>query len=174
MNIYQILGLFGIPTLSGLIVTLIFNHFTNGTKIAKQKRSSERKADLKELFDEFITPMSNQVTFIAKDLEKVSSGTLASLRNDLLESYYSCKKKGYRNNDDTKNFHRMLSAYQSLGGNDIIEHDVAPSFYNLKLLTHDEEIALQHNQLSKQDLMEKTLQKVIEQSANCPHYRKGE
>ena len=41
---------------------------------------------MKELFDEFILPMDKKVDNIHSDLQKVSVGTLASLRNDLLES----------------------------------------------------------------------------------------
>lgn len=179
MELYQILCLIGIPTLSTLIVTALFNHFMNGSKKAKEKRSQERKADLKELFDEFIVPMDNKTNDMNKkiddmhvDLKKVSVGTLASLRNDLLECYYSCKKKGYRNNDDTKNFNRMFNAYIDLGGNDIIEHDVAPSFHELQLVTQEEEIQIQHNILTKQETFEHTIEEVIDRSLHCPYYGK--
>ena len=94
MNWYQILCLVGIPTLSTLIMTAIFNHITNSSKKAKEQRSAERKSDLKELFDEFILPMNGKTNEMDKkidemhsDLRKVSVGTLASLRNDLLECY---------------------------------------------------------------------------------------
>lgn len=177
MELYQILCLIGIPTLSTLIVTAIFNFVTNGSKKAKDKRSQERKADLKELFDEFIVPMDDKTNALTEkidemhdDLKKVSVGTLASLRNDLLECYYNCKKKGYRNNDDTKNFNRMFNAYINLGGNDIIEHDVAPSFHELQLVTQEEEIQIQHNILTKQETFEHTIEEVIERSLHCPYF----
>ena len=179
MDWYQILCLIGIPTLSTLIVTAVFNHIMNGSKKAKDKRSQERKADLKELFDEFIVPMDNKTNEMDKkidnmhdDLRKVSVGTLASLRNDLLECYYNCKKKGYRNTDDTKNFNRMFNAYVDLGGNDIIEHDVAPSFHDLKLVTQEEEIQIQHNILTKQETFEHTIEEVIDRSLHCPYYNR--
>ena len=177
MELYQILCLIGIPTLSTLIVTAIFNWVLNGSKRAKEQRSAERKADLKELFDEFIVPMDNKtnemntkIDNMHSDLKKVSIGTLASLRNDLLECYYSCKKKGYRNTDDTKNFNRMFNAYIDLGGNDIIEHDVAPAFHELHLVTQEEEIQIQHSILSKQESFEHTIEEVIERSLQCPYF----
>lgn len=179
MDWYQILCLVGIPTLSTLIMTAIFNHITNSSKKAKEQRSAERKSDLKELFDEFILPMNGKTNEMDKkidemhsDLRKVSVGTLASLRNDLLECYYNCKKKGYRNTDDTKNFNRMFNAYIDLGGNDIIEHDVAPSFHNLRLVTQEEEIQIQHNILTKQETFEHTIEEVVDRSLHCPYYNK--
>lgn len=181
MELYQILCLIGIPTLSTLIVTAIFNFVMNGSKQAKEKRSQERKSDLKELFDEFIVPMDDKTNELTKkvgemhdDLKKVSVGTLASLRNDLLECYYNCKKKGYRNNDDTQNFNRMFNAYIDLGGNDIIEHDVAPSFHELQLVTQEEEIQIQHNILTKKEALEHTIEEVIETSLHCPSFGTGQ
>ena len=173
MELYQLLCLIGIPTLSTLIITFVFNYLTNSGKKAKENRSRERKEDLKVLFDEFITPMDKKVDNISLDLKKVSVGTLASLRNDLLECYYSCKRKGYRNSDDTKNFGRMFNAYIDLGGNDIIEHDVAPSFHNLRLVTYDEEIRIQHEKLTKQEIFEHSLEEVIEKAARCSYYNKA-
>lgn len=171
MELYQLLCLIGIPTLSTLIITFVFNYVTTSGKKAKENRSKERKEDLKELFDEFILPMDKKVDNIHSDLQKVSVGTLASLRNDLLECYYSCKRKGYRNNDDTKNFNRMFNAYIDLGGNDIIEHDVAPSFHNLRLVTYDEEIRIQHEKLTKQETFENNIEEVISTINTCPHFK---
>ena len=177
MELYQILCLIGIPTLSTLIVTALFNHFMNGSKKAKENRSKERKEDLKELFDEFIVPMnektdsiSEKVSTMYDDLKKVSAGTLASLRNDLLECFYNCRQKGFRNNDDTQNFNRMFNAYISLGGNDIIEHDIEPAFHNLKLVTPEEELEIQHKTITEKEKYKSDIESVIERSLHCPYY----
>lgn len=174
METYQILCLIGIPTLSTLIVTTVFNHVVNSSKKAKAQRRQERKADLKELFDEFILPLDEKVNKMTEDLQSVASGTLASLRNDLLDCYYSCKAKGYRNTDDTKTFNNMFEAYTNLGGNDIIEEDVSPSFHLLPLYTLEEEVAIRHQTMRKQEELEKKLQEVIERSSTCIRYKKEE
>lgn len=63
---------------------------------------------------EQIAPLANQMNLIA-------TGTQATLRNDLLNCYYDCKKKGYRTAEDIQNFADMYAAYRALKGNSFIE-----------------------------------------------------
>lgn len=175
MEIYNILCLVGIPTLSTLVVTYCFNKIVHGTESAKRKRATEDKANLKELFDEFITPMNETLNEVSDNIKLVASGALASLRNDLLECFYSCKEKGYRNQDDTKAFKEMFDAYISLGGNDIIENDIEPAFHSLSFLTPEEEAAKLHASMTAEDKFKKRWEKAVNRAETCPYNnKKGE
>ena len=173
MDTYQILCLVGLPTLSTLIVTGTYNLVVNGSKKTRQRRKEQEIENLKDLFDFFITPVEEKLDAVSKEVKKVSSGSLASLRNDLLDCYNKCEQKGYRTMDDTKTFKEMFDAYISLGGNDIIEEDVEPSFHNLQLLSLEQDAARKHEKLSKEEKFNKTLEETIQRSKNCP-YAKGE
>jgi hypothetical protein len=59
--------------------------------------------------------------------------TQASLRNDILVSFYHCAKKGYRTSDDSENFRHMYEAYHGIKGNSFIDKDIAVWFYELPL-----------------------------------------
>ena len=84
----------GGSTLCGLIVTGIWN-FLN--KKALKNKELEEKIDL------------------------IALGTQATLRNDLLNCYYACDKKGYKTHEDIQNFADMYEAYHNLHGNSFIE-----------------------------------------------------
>ena len=67
-----------------------------------------------------IAPIINKMQEIDNRIEKVSNGTLASLRDDILNCYYRCREKGYRNDYDYQNIHDLYDAYDELEGNSFI------------------------------------------------------
>ena len=84
--------------------------------------------------------IKSEIEPLRSQIETVAQGTKASLRNDLLKCYYDCKAKGYRTEDDTKNFTAMQSAYHSLGGNSFIDKDISPMFYAIKVYNVELEV----------------------------------
>lgn len=104
----------GGSTLCGLIVTTIWN------KIAKHNRKIQELQDEKKT-NELITTIKENNKPIEEKIDLIALGTQATLRNDLLNCYYACDKKGYKTNEDIQNFADMYEAYHNLHGNSFIE-----------------------------------------------------
>lgn len=104
----------GGSTLCGLIVTTIWN------KIAKHNRKIQDLQDQKKT-NELITTIKENNKPIEEKIDLIALGTQATLRNDLLNCYYACDKKGYKTNEDIQNFADMYEAYHNLHGNSFIE-----------------------------------------------------
>ena len=104
----------GGSTLCGLIVTPIWN------KIAKHNRKIQDLQDKKKT-NELIATIKENNKPIEEKIDLIALGTQATLRNDLLNCYYACDKKGYKTNEDIQNFADMYEAYHNLHGNSFIE-----------------------------------------------------
>lgn len=104
----------GGSTLCGLIVTTIWN------KIAKHNRKIQELQDKKKT-NELIATIRENNKPIEEKIDLIALGTQATLRNDLLNCYYACDKKGYKTNEDIQNFADMYEAYHNLHGNSFIE-----------------------------------------------------
>ena len=104
----------GGSTLCGLIVTTIWN------KIAKHNRKIQDLQDQKKT-NELITTIKENNKPIEEKIDLIALGTQATLRNDLLNCYYACDKKGYKTNEDIQTFADMYEAYHNLHGNSFIE-----------------------------------------------------
>jgi hypothetical protein len=115
-----IISCLGIPTLATLLVTDIHNKRKENSQQAKDVKKKELMDGVKEVVKEEIQPIKDDIKDIKLKVELSSAGTLASLRNDLLDCYYECCNKGYRTADDIKNWQDMLEAYHNLGGNSFI------------------------------------------------------
>ena len=104
----------GGSTLCGLIVTTIWN------KITKHNRKIQDLQDAKKT-NELIATIKENNKPIEEKIDLIALGTQATLRNDLLNCYYACDKKGYKTNEDIQNFADMYEAYHNLHGNSFIE-----------------------------------------------------
>ena len=104
----------GGSTLCGLIVTTIWN------KIAKHNRKIQELKKEKKT-NELIATIKENNKPIEEKIDLIALGTQATLRNDLLNCYYACDKKGYKTNEDIQNFADMYEAYHNLHGNSFIE-----------------------------------------------------
>lgn len=82
-------------------------------RLREEKIRKERKADMEEIVKKEVNPLSAK-------LDKLSNGTLSSLRNDILTCYYRCREKGYRGDWDYTNIHDLYEAYTELNGNSFI------------------------------------------------------
>lgn len=139
----------GLGTLLNLAVTtvvgiLIKRWFTqHDVKQAKIREEHERLAALEKeqeqahLKQEMDAHCNNQVNAmrqefgpIVKQLNCISNGTLSGLRNDILDCYYRCLEKGYRNDWDYTNIHDLYNSYLDLGGNSFVA-DVMDRFDKL-------------------------------------------
>lgn len=104
----------GGSTLCGLIVTGIWNFLNK--KALKNKELQE-----KDKTDELIKTIKDNSKPLEEKIDLIALGTQATLRNDLLNCYYACDKKGYKTHEDIQNFADMYEAYHNLHGNSFIE-----------------------------------------------------
>ena len=115
----------------------------NELKLESINREREEEKLKQEIID-VIKPMEDK-------LEAIGSGTLSSLRNDILTCYYRCVEKGYRNDWDYTNIHDLYDSYIVLHGNSFIA-DVMVRFD--LLLTKEEWEAKNKNKKKKKQLNE--------------------
>lgn len=101
----------------------------NSTK-EMQRKKDERIDEMRTVFSEGFSPLEDKVDALGEKLDLINKGTLGTLRNDILEEYYKCQEKGYRNDYDYQNFMELYSAYHSLGGNCFVE-DIKGRFEKL-------------------------------------------
>lgn len=104
----------GGSTLCGLIVTGIWNFLNKKAMKNKDLQEKDKADELIKTIKENNKPLEDKINLIA-------SGTQATLRNDLLNCYYACDKKGYKTPEDIQNFAHMYDAYHNLHGNSFIE-----------------------------------------------------
>ena len=133
MDVYQILCLVGIPTMVTLVLTAVWNRAVTGTRKTVARREKEHIDGIRKVVHEETEEIKEDITEVKTEIKLISSGTQASLRNDLLTCYYKCLDKGYKTQDDAENFRDMYNAYHALGGNSFIDNDVVPSFDKLPL-----------------------------------------
>ena len=79
----------GGSTLCGLIVTGIWNFLNK--KALKNKELQE-----KDKTEELIKTIKDNSKPLEEKIDLIALGTQATLRNDLLNCYYACDKKGYK------------------------------------------------------------------------------
>ena len=104
----------GGSTLCGLIVTGIWNFLNKKAMKNRDLQEKDKTDKLIKTIKENNKPLEDKINLIA-------SGTQATLRNDLLNCYYACDKKGYKTHEDIQNFAHMYEAYHNLHGNSFIE-----------------------------------------------------
>lgn len=145
--------------LSSVVPAIVIAVASDRTKKAINKRDEEKeelqryrqKETFKEqnkymeaVIDAKLKPLAEDLEEIKSDhvdvkesIDLIKKGSRASLRNDLLAAYYSCKKRGYKTFEEAQNFDRMYNAYVALGGNSFIKDTIKPEFDNIKLRTED-------------------------------------
>lgn len=95
-------------------------------KLQKLKALEKEKEDVKleEMIDRIvgkhIEPVKKDVDQINTKLTKVADGTLDTLRDRILSSYYKCLEKGYRTQYDIDNVEHMYRDYLNLEGNTFV------------------------------------------------------
>ena len=141
-----VISTLSIPTIAALIWKDLYEKRKADKNKMQELRSQENIKTIRNIIKEEISSIENKIDTISTDLKLVGKGTLSSLRNDILKSYYDCVLKGYRTQDDSENFREMYQAYKNLGGNSFIDEDIVPSF---------EKIALRPNGFKKSDKADK-------------------
>lgn len=86
----------------------------------KKERREEITEIVSNVIEAKIQPVSAEVKEIKVQLDKVSDGTLSTLRNDILKRYYECSDKKYRTDYDYENIHHLYESYHILGGNSFV------------------------------------------------------
>ena len=144
MTVYQIITLV-VSVLSlcgfGVVMKLFWEDKhakkKEATKEAKEKQRKQRHEEIMEAVheatDESFQGIGRRLDGIEHRLEISEECDRASLRNGLMGLYYACADKGYRTEDDSKNYREMHEAYNKAGGNSFIDSDVSKWFEALPL-----------------------------------------
>ena len=107
------------------------------TKEAKEQKEKERHNRIvnavKEVTDPSFKEVNKTLGIIQNRLDISEECDRASLRNGLMQLYYACADKGYRTEDDSKNYREMHVAYNKAGGNSFIDSDVSDWFEHIPL-----------------------------------------
>ena len=140
MNWYQIITLIvSVLSLCGFgVVAKLFWEDRHRKKQENSEAAKRRaKEDRKKEVEEAISPQLDRIVTKLEDIEtrlrRSERCDLAALRNSLMTIYYDCSKKGYRTEDDSKNYREMHEAYNASGGNSFIDSDVSRWFDELPL-----------------------------------------
>lgn len=116
-----ILTALSIPTIFGLWWKDLHERRKQNSAESKRKRKEEERNNLREIIRSETSELTNELKQINKKIDKISDGTLSTLRNDILTYYYKCVDKGYRNDYDYTNIHDLYEAYVGLNGNSFVE-----------------------------------------------------
>lgn len=133
---YQILCLAGLPTLSTLIVTTVFNHIQNNSKKSKETKRKELREDIKAVVQSEVEPIKTDIKDLKEGLKCTREGIQAELRHDIRNSCRRCIVQGYRTEDDTIEVIQMHEKYETLGSNGVT-NSLYESFLRLKLVPND-------------------------------------
>ena len=111
------------------------------TEEVKKRKKEERHKEITDAVSEIFDPYSDKVVGainkIEERLDLAKRCDLAELRNSLMNIYYNCALRGYRTEDDSKNYREMHEVYSALGGNSFIDNDVSRWFDDLPLKPND-------------------------------------
>ena len=129
MQWYEILSIFGFPTLATLIIGDIYARVKLNSKKFKEKRKNEHQEELKtvvrEVVKEEIKPLENKIDKVDTEVSQIRNVEIKtlyranrdSLRNQLYQLYDRCELQGYKTSTDIDNEAHMFRSYTDLGGN---------------------------------------------------------
>ena len=129
--VLSILTLLGFGTLMSIFWKDLINKRKENSAEKKAKEKQEHIKDIRGLMSEGLEPLEKRLDNITNELSTISKGTQAGLRNQILNAYYDCQRKGYRTGDDSENFRKMYEAYHDLHGNSFIDADVYKWFQEI-------------------------------------------
>lgn len=116
-----ILGVFGITTyINKRMEHKAEQKNKEEERIAELKREGY-KAELKEIIDDALLPVKEDLSEVKEDLTLVKKGTQSTCRNDLEEMYAIAEKQGFCSNEDKQKFESTYQAYHSLGQNGVMD-----------------------------------------------------
>ena len=88
------------------------------------RRESEKAKELEDKIDSIVdnhtAPIGKELAQLTDKLAKVADGTMDTLRDRILSSYYKCLEKGYRTEYDIENVNHMNKDYLALNGNTFV------------------------------------------------------
>ena len=89
-------------------------------KILDAEKEKKLEESINRVVQAHTDPIDAELTKITDKLSKVADGTLDTLRDRILSSYYKCLEKGYRTQYDIDNVKHMHTDYLNLDGNTFV------------------------------------------------------
>jgi len=90
-------------------------------KIDKQQQEEKLFERMDAIVKKHTDPIDEELQKVEEDLHKVKNGTVDTLRDRILSSYYKCAKKGFYTQYEFENIHHMYDDYVELHGNSFVE-----------------------------------------------------
>ena len=113
-----------IPIVTKIVGNRMTKYFDERDAL-KRLQENERQKEVEKVIDNAVeqhtTPIDKELSKIVDKLSKVADGTLDTLRDRILSSYYKCLEKGYRTQYDIDNVNHMYKDYLNLDGNTFVE-----------------------------------------------------
>ena len=139
--VVSVLTLLGVGTITKIFWTERHNKKVAESAESKRRQQETRHQEITNAVSEIITPFAEQMSAAVRNIEDRLDASdrcdQAVLRNSLMNIYYDCAHKGYRTEDDSKNYREMHEAYRAIGGNSFIDSDVSRWFDQLPLHPND-------------------------------------
>ena len=153
-----------ITTVIGLVIKHYFNKQLKTKEerevelraLRDEKNRREHEADMTRVVVDAMKPLEDKVDALNAKMDKLEDGTLSTLRNDILNCYYKCVEKGYRNDHDYQNMHHMFESYKALNGNSYVA-DIVKRF--------DEDLPTKEEYKTSKKKAASTQKKAVEKGA---------
>lgn len=126
--IIAVIGLIG-TVLGALGITAYIGKRMEHKAILKNKEEDKinllkyngYKQELKEIIDDALVPLKEDLSEVKDSLSSVKKGTQATCRNDLEEMFAIAEKQGWCSNEDKQKFEATYQAYHLLGKNGVMD-----------------------------------------------------
>lgn len=126
--VISILSFLGFGTFFSFLWNRSIKKHQQDSEMMKQYIEKQQKEELDQVIKSDLRPIEEAIKQLQQDRKDEKKALTATLKNDLLKSFYDCDGKGYKTLWDAQNFNAMYEAYLKLGGNSFIKNDIAPKF----------------------------------------------
>ena len=89
-------------------------------KLTRMEEQEKLIKTVNDIVEKHTEPIDKELEGIRDKLGKVADGTMDTLRDRILSSYYKCYEKGYRTQYDIDNVEHMNKDYLALNGNTFV------------------------------------------------------
>ena len=112
--------------------------------LLEEKKQKTLEETMNRVVEAHTAPINEKLEKLDDKVSKIENGTLDTLRDRILSTYYKCLEKGYRTQYDFENVHHMYKDYLNLEGNSFVADCVS----KFDLIISEEEYRIQQKKRS--------------------------
>lgn len=148
VSLLSVIGSAIVTSIVSIVISRIINRQFKKKDEAQEafekQKEEDRKTEIDLIIKQQIEPFKKHLKELDSAIASIENGILSGLRNDILNCYYRCLDKGYRNDYDTINMNDMFEAYTGLHGNSFIG-DIMERFKSLPTKEESRNISKKEN-----------------------------